>query len=160
MKTAQILNEYSIYAKWSRNGQIIKIPYDEIFWRRELAAKVIHGAKALERALKDANERAKIEYIAMAKGKRKSWDMERLFTLVQEQPYNFTYGEPHWRLRKLDPSELEKLAGTRKNEGIVAVYKKETINKFRCASPKCPSHKNIKDYCAEFVKDIPNGPLN
>jgi hypothetical protein len=160
-KTEQILSEYSIYAKWSYNGDIIKLPYDEINRRIESVARVICGPKEVERKLKDPVERAQIDHIAI-KTANPTRDIQRLFTLLQESPYNFKWGVG---LRELTAGELSKLprvpgkSVAPSPEGIVAFYKKKVTWKYKCANPDCRSHGDVKDYCTQFVKAIPNGPL-
>jgi hypothetical protein len=160
--TEQFLSEYSIYAKWSYNGQIIKLPHDEITTKKVLEeAKVICGPKAVELALKDPRQRAEIDYIAI-KTTNPSPDIQRLFTLVQQAPYNFKWGKPEWRLRELDLTKLPRPSGKAappRHEVIVAVTKEKYVNKYRCAWGHCPGHEQVKDYCEHGVAHIPNNPL-
>jgi hypothetical protein len=162
-KAEQILSEYSIYAKWSYQGKVIKIPYDEVNRRIEMAPRVAIGAQAVERALKDPHERAAIAYIAM-KTRKPSREVERLYLLVQKAPYNFKWGAPGWRLRELVPIELKKIPRSPDSPllpraDVVAFYKQQVIHKYRCAWEGCPGHSDFRHYCRSFVERIPNGPL-
>lgn len=155
LNAGNMLNEYSIYAKWSYMGKIIKLPYDEVVRRIERKAKVIFTPKNVMQALNNPKERAQIEYIAIMQTNA----MNELWNKVQKAPYNFTYGAGAGKLRVHKDGELTKLAGTHRHQGIVAVYKSEVIQKFKCASPSCPTHSNFRHICENFVKHIPNGPL-
>jgi hypothetical protein len=156
-KREQILSEYSIYAKWSYEGRIIKIPHDEVDRKIETPGKVRYGPKAVEQAVKDPKQRIEIDYIGV-ETKTPSREVARLFDEVQREPFNFRWGPPQWRLRALPRAELNSLAGTPRHEGIVAVYRKLVTHEYKCAWDRCLGHKNIKDYCEVAMKDIPNGP--
>jgi hypothetical protein len=107
------------------------------------------------RALKDPKERAQIQYIGMQKLR----SLNDLWNTVQQEPFGFKYGAPRWRLRVLKSSELAKLAGVRNHGGVIAAYKLIVMHKYKCASPKCPSHNESWHICEDFAKKFPNGPL-
>jgi len=161
--TSQILSEYSIYAKWSYRGEIIKKPHDEIVQEIVLEnARVIPGPREVEQALKDPSTRAKLNYIAI-KTKDPSDEIQRLFNDVQKPPYRFLWGAPAWKLRELDLKKLPRTSGMAPlpaNVAIVAVIEKKVTHKYKCAWKDCQGHKEVQQYCRPFVEGIPNGPLS
>lgn len=161
-ETEQILNEHTIYAKWSYQGQIIKLPYSEVV-KHIYSQKVLFGAKQVKRVVSDEHSRAEIEYIAIDT-KRPSKEIQDLWIFVQGRPYFFVPGPPAGRLRELTPAELAKLPvvpGQIRPPRIdaAAVFKRELLRtEFKCAWEKCPTHAKVEHFCTDFVEAIPNGP--
>ncbi len=152
-----LMTEYSIYAKWSYNGSIIKLPLDELPVSTE--KKCLVGQKAVLAALSTAGELQAIEYVAVSK---RAPGAERLWTRLQEPPYNLSAGTGAGRLTILTEGHLRRIRQTRaapRSVDIVAFYKKKEMNWYRCASRTCPGHADYWDYCEDFAKGFPNGPL-
>ena len=163
----QILNEYSIYAKWSYQGRIIKLPYDERIEHTYSIPDVRCGPEAVKQAVNDTATRANIDYIAIST-KSPSNALINLFTWLQEPKQNFTWSKlrdsPAQRLLEFSDEDAKLVRDhhgrLRPNEHIVAVFKKKLTTKYKCASPFCRRHANFNDPpCDNSVALIPNGPF-
>jgi hypothetical protein len=62
------------------------------------------------------------------------------------------------QLKFLSQNDLSNLTRTVHHLGVAAAFV-EDVRKFKCADPKCPRHSNVTDFCKDFVRGIPNGPL-
>ncbi len=167
VKADQILNEYSIYAKWSYRGQIIKLPYDETIRQTYSVPEVRCGPAAVKKAADDPLTRAEIDYIAINTTKSPSKALIFLYVWVQEAPRDIKWSRvrdvPRRRLiefseedRKLVREHGGKLEP---RDEIVAVFKKKMTPIYKCAWGLCPGHLPIKDYCTQNLEHVPNGPL-
>jgi hypothetical protein len=161
-KREQFLSEYSIYAKWSYRGELIKIPFSEVQQNVAPEPKVIYGGKALLDALR--KESQEIQYIAMKIARNPTNEVQNLF--VEVQRYGFRPGPPEAKVRELTSQVWGALpqqygpARSFEKETVVAVYKKQRIMRYRCAWNFCPSHAAVQDICPKFASRFPNGPLS
>jgi hypothetical protein len=161
-KAEHLLSEYSIYAKWSHQGQVIKIPYSEIQQNVAPGPRVIYGGAALVKALLEGS--TEIDYIAMKIAHNPTNEVQRLYLDVQR--YGFRDGPPAYNVKELTSDVWKALpphygpAHSFEKEVIVAVYKKKSIPKYKCAWNLCPTHRNVQDICPQFANRFPNGPLS
>ena len=152
-----ILSEYAIYAKWSYNGAIIKLPIDEVEVFTE--PRCVVGQKAVMLLLKDAGEREAIEFVAISK---RAPGADFLWNVLQQPPYRFSPATGSPKLRILDEVSLRRIRQARaavRVVDVVAFYKKKQQTWYRCASRTCRGHEKHWEYCEEFAKGFPNGPL-
>ena len=175
-KDEQILNEYSIYAKWSYDGKIIKLPYDERIVHINSIPEVRCGPGAVEQAVNDPETHKKINYIAI-RTERPPALPETLVNLYGRLiSRGFTFSKTREWVPSKDPDLLTKRfvefspedaklvrahhGILRPHEEIVAVFKTEPATKYKCSSRSCPGlHLNFTDTCDNSVALIPNGPF-
>lgn len=162
VRADQILTEYAIFSKWSYKGRIIKLPYNEVIQdvRKDVETEMFWGVARVSKALKENPD--KIQYISVNR-KQPSSKLIDLYGKVLEAGFHFTptYDTP----RSLHEWSEKETTLARKHhmhiqppDMILAVNKRETVLKYKCAWPGCPTHKNYVDRCAQGLDHIPNGP--
>jgi hypothetical protein len=149
------LNEYAWQAKWAFQGRIIKkSKFDQ--GATVKVRRIVHGPKAVEDAIEryPRNGIASIEYVAIEDDRAKEHQLRKVVDVFAN---NHTL-DSRKQLKFLSRSELSGLTGTANHNGVAAVFV-EDVRKLKCADPKCPGHHVPTDFCTEFVRGIPNGPL-
>jgi len=145
-----LLTEYAWQAKWGFNGNIIKRSFSDQSVI-EHPVRTVHGVEAVVEAIN--KYRFDVQYVAIEGDRvpkdRKLQSVETAFIKAGLDTRN--------KLKFRSKAELSQLAGTSQHEGVIAVFT-DSVRKFFCANPKCPSHKHQIDMCKEFVDSIPNGP--
>src|ERR1700722_4289460 len=88
-------------------------------------------------------------------------DVQRLYIDVQQHGFR-----PGPKLRELTSDLWDKLptqygpVHSFEKEVVVAVYKKMTILRYKCAWDLCPTHQKVQDICPQFANRFTNGPLS
>lgn len=138
-----ILTEYSWYAKWSYNGQIIRLPRLEQ-GKPQHMDRTVYGIKAVNNALQTHSDWVRHLY----------FENDGVRAKVPRAEMIVVRGKVAHKTR----AELTGLAGMSKHEGVVLVWEAMVL-RYRCADPECPGHHNTWDFCQAFAGRFANGPL-